>query len=142
VELALLGNKDALVGALGNLVANSLQAKPQGAVLSISAHAAIDGHIELRLRDNGPGIPAELRAHIFDPFFTTRPGGTGLGLAVVQATVRAHRGSVHVEAPAGGGSEFILRLPTATAVAALPDSECLNYLTTAASVRHAVCGIN
>lgn len=141
-ELALLGNKDALVGALGNLVANSLQAKPQGAVLSISAHAGIDGHIELRLRDNGPGIPADLRAHIFDPFFTTRPGGTGLGLAVVQATVRAHRGTVQVEAPAGGGSEFVLRLPTATAVAGLPGSECLNYLTTAASVRRAVCGIN
>lgn len=141
-ELVLLGNKDALVGALGNLVANSLQAKPQGAVLSVFVCACDDGCVELRLRDNGPGIPAELREHIFDPFFTTRPGGTGLGLAVVQATVRAHRGTVHVEAPAGGGCEFVLRLPTATAVAELPGDACLNYLSTAASIRHAVCGIN
>lgn len=141
-ELPLLGNKDALVSALGNLVANSLQAKPQAAVLDIRALATADGGIELRLRDNGPGIPAELRTHIFDPFFTTRPGGTGLGLAVVQATVRAHRGSVEIETPAGGGSEFVLRLPTAVAVAELPGGECLNYLSTAAQVRHAVCGIN
>lgn len=142
VELPLLGNKDALIGALGNLVANSLQAKPQAPVLDLRVRAADDNRIELRLRDNGPGIPDAVRAQIFDPFFTTRPGGTGLGLAVVQATVRAHRGSVHVETPTGGGSEFVLRLPTATAVAELPNGECLNYLSTAAKVRHAVCGIN
>lgn len=141
-ELPLLGNKDALVSALGNLVANSLQAMPQAAVLNVQARATGDGCVELRLRDNGPGIPADVRAHIFDPFFTTRPGGTGLGLAVVQATVRAHRGHVHVESPADGGSEFVLSLPTAVSVAELPGGECLNYLSTAASIRHAVCGIN
>lgn len=139
---ALLGNKDALIGALGNLVSNSLQVKPQAAVLCVQAVGAADGWIELRLRDNGPGIPADARARIFEPFFTTRAGGTGLGLAVVQATARAHRGSVHVEAPAQGGAEFVLRLPTAAAVAALPAGDCQNYLTATASARHAVYGIN
>ena len=138
----LLGNKDALISALGNLVANSLQVVPQAAVVEISARVTDAGWIELRLRDNGPGIPDDARPRLFEPFFTTRPGGTGLGLAVVQATVRAHRGTVHAEAPAVGGAEFVLRLPTAVAVAALPDGDCLNYLTAAASSRHAVYGIN
>ena len=138
----LLGNKDALISALGNLVSNSLQVVPQGAVLDVSTRATDEGWIELRLRDNGPGIPADVRARMFEPFFTTRPGGTGLGLAVVQASVRAHRGTVHAEAPAQGGAEFVLRLPTATSVAALPDDDCLNYLTTAASARRAVYGVN
>lgn len=139
-DAPLLGNKDALISALGNLVANSLQVIPQGAVLDVRVNVTNGGGIELRLRDNGPGIPPDIRARIFEPFFTTRAGGTGLGLAVVQATVRAHRGSVHVEAPADGGTEFVLRLPTAAAVATAGD--CANYLTAAASARRAVYGIN
>lgn len=138
----LLGNQDALVGALSNLVNNSLQAMPEHAVLELRTELSGTGEIVLRLRDNGPGISAEARARIFDPFFTTRPGGTGLGLAVVQATLRAHHGSVHLETPAAGGCEFVLRLPTALSVAELPSGERLNYLTTAASTRPAVCGIN
>ncbi|MBI5040580.1 MAG: PAS domain-containing protein [Gammaproteobacteria bacterium] len=138
----LLGNQDALIGALSNLVNNSLQAKPNGAVLELRTIINGNGEIEMRLRDNGPGIPAETRARIFDPFFTTRMGGTGLGLAVVQATLRAHHGSVHLEAPATGGCEFVLCLPTALSVAELPSGQRLNYLTTAAFPRPAVCGIN
>lgn len=138
----LLGNRDALIGALGNLVNNSLQAMPNDAVLELRTELGRDGEVALRLRDNGPGIPAETRARIFDPFFTTRPGGTGLGLAVVQATLRAHHGSVQMETPATGGCEFVLRLPTAASLAELPSGECLNYLTTAASPRPAVHGIN
>ncbi|MBI5461131.1 MAG: PAS domain-containing protein [Gammaproteobacteria bacterium] len=141
-DAPLLGNQDALIGALSNLVNNSLQAKPKDAVLELRTVVNGSGEIEVRLRDNGPGIPAEARARIFDPFFTTRPGGTGLGLAVVQATLRAHHGSVRLETPATGGCEFVLCLPTALSAAELPSGERLNYLTTAAVPRPAVYGIN
>jgi two-component system sensor histidine kinase FlrB len=127
---------------LSNLVNNSLQAIPHGAVLELRTEISDSGEITLRLRDNGPGIPAEARARIFDPFFTTRPGGTGLGLAVVQATLRAHHGSIRLDTPREGGCEFVLHLPNALAVADLPSGECLNYLTTAVASRPAVCGIN
>lgn len=138
----LLGNQDALIGALSNLVNNSLQAIPRGAELELRSGLSDSGEITLHLRDNGPGIPAEARARIFDPFFTTRPGGTGLGLAVVQATLRAHHGSIHLQTPAQGGCEFVLCLPSALSVVELPSGECLNYLTTAVAARAAACGIN
>lgn len=141
-DMQICGNRDALVSALGNLVTNSLQAMPHGAVLDVQVQADANGEIELRLRDNGPGIPAAERERIFNPFFTTRPGGTGLGLAVVQATLRAHHGDVHLEAPAGGGCEFVLRLPSVLATTELSSAACANYLTTALPVNRAACGIN
>ena len=65
------------------------------------------------MRDNGPGVAAELRERIFDPFFTTRPPGegTGLGLAIAFDIVREHEGSLELEPQAGGGACFALRLP-------------------------------
>lgn len=113
------GNREAVVGALGNLVTNALQAVGQGAVVSLSAHRLDDGSVEFRVADNGPGIPADVRERLFDPFFTTRANGTGLGLAVVQATVRAHGGDVRVESAPGEGATFILRFPPAELAGAL-----------------------
>jgi len=63
--------------------------------------------------DNGPGIPAELQERIFEPFFTTRADGTGLGLAVVQAVMRAHAGELRLESAPGAGTTFCLCLPLA-----------------------------
>jgi signal transduction histidine kinase len=64
----------------------------------------------IRVSDNGPGVPASLRSRIFEPFFTTRPGGTGLGLAVVSSVVQAHGGQVRLEEE-GPGATFTLELP-------------------------------
>lgn len=141
-DMQIGGNKDALISALGNLVTNSLQAIPRDAELNLTIRMTDCGDIELRLSDNGPGIPAAVRERIFDPFFTTRSGGTGLGLAVVQATLRAHHGEVHVEAPSNGGTEFVLNLPNALASASLPGGLSTSYLTTAMPVANAVCGVN
>ena len=140
--MQVVGNKDALVSALGNLVTNSLQIMPQGAELDFNVQTTESGDIELRLRDNGPGIPDAVRERIFDPFFTTRTGGTGLGLAVVQATFRAHHGDVQVEAPENGGTEFVMHLPNALASANLPGGLRTSYLTNAMPVATVVCGIN
>jgi len=67
----------------------------------------------ISVRDNGPGIPAEIRDKIFQPFFTTKPTGqgTGLGLSLSYDIVKAHGGELKVVTNEGEGSEFIIVLP-------------------------------
>ena len=108
--LAIVGNAEALVGALVNLAINALDAVGDGdAHVEIEASAR-DGRAVIRVTDNGPGIPAEFHCKIFEPFFTTRSSGTGLGLAVVKSVALAHGGSVRVE-DAAVGACFVLELP-------------------------------
>jgi len=70
-------------------------------------------HIELRVRDNGMGIPDKLKEKIFQPFFTTKPTGqgTGLGLSLSYDIVKAHQGSLQVDSREGEYTEFLLLLP-------------------------------
>jgi signal transduction histidine kinase len=71
-----------------------------------------DGALEVAVADNGPGVPAASRDRIWDPDFTTKKGGTGLGLALVRQTIRAHGGEVELRgAGAAPGACFIVRLP-------------------------------
>ncbi|HRD46941.1 MAG TPA: response regulator, partial [Caulobacter sp.] len=78
----------------------------------------------IEVRDDGPGIPAEVLGKIFDPFFTTKAvgEGTGLGLAQVYGIVKQSDGWIHVESPAGEGATFRIFLPVqaASAVVARP----------------------
>ena len=69
--------------------------------------------VRIEVRDDGPGVPPELREKIFTPFFTTREKGTGLGLAFVREIVRDHGGEVVVRDAPGGGSVFSFELPRA-----------------------------
>ena len=121
------GNRAALVGAVLNLVTNALQASGQSA--SVRLETLIDGSVaEVRVTDNGPGVPTALRQRIFEPFFTTRPQGTGLGLAVVRSVAEAHGGEVRVESQDGSsrddrGARFILRLPLAAGVSHLKEHQ-------------------
>jgi len=73
--------------------------------------------VEIRIRDNGPGIPAEIRDQIFNPFFTTKPSGegnTGLGLSIAYEIVtQGHHGTIEVLSDPGEFTEFVIRLPTA-----------------------------
>ena len=68
---------------------------------------------ELRVRDNGPGIPDEIRGKIFEPFFTTKEvgEGTGLGLSICHRLVSEMEGRIRVESKPGEGSEFTLEFP-------------------------------
>jgi signal transduction histidine kinase len=71
---------------------------------------------EIRIKDNGPGIPQNVLDKIFQPFFTTKPTGqgTGLGLSLAYDIVKAHGGALTVETKEGEGSEFIIQLPLNT----------------------------
>ncbi|MHB1012209.1 MAG: ATP-binding protein, partial [Desulfobacteria bacterium] len=67
--------------------------------------------LTISIRDDGPGIPEEIRDKIFVPFFTTRKEGTGIGLPLVQKIVYAHKGVLDIASETGKGTEFIIKLP-------------------------------
>jgi two-component system, NtrC family, sensor histidine kinase HydH len=69
-------------------------------------------HIEIRISDNGPGIPPQLKDKIFIPFYTTKSKGTGLGLALCKRIVTHHGGTIYVESKPDEGTTFILRFPS------------------------------
>ncbi|WP_167616834.1 sensor histidine kinase [Maribellus sediminis] len=73
----------------------------------------LDNKIEIRVKDNGSGIPDQLKEKIFQPFFTTKPTGqgTGLGLSLSYDIIKAHGGSMNVDSEENVGTEFIINLP-------------------------------
>jgi GAF domain-containing protein len=78
----------------------------------------LGGSVEIRIRDNGAGIPADVREKIFNPFFTTKPAGegTGLGLSICHdIIVKQHGGSIEVDTETGDHTEFIITLPRTAA---------------------------
>jgi signal transduction histidine kinase len=72
-----------------------------------------DDKVELKVSDNGNGIPEKIKEKIFNPFFTTKPTGqgTGLGLSLSYDIVKAHGGEITVKSKNGEGSEFTINLP-------------------------------
>jgi signal transduction histidine kinase len=75
-----------------------------------------NGKIEVKVADNGNGIPQKILDKVFQPFFTTKPTGqgTGLGLSLAYDIIKAHGGDIRVETKEGEGSEFTIQLPTST----------------------------
>jgi len=94
-----------------NLVSNALEATPKGGAVTISTTER-RGRVVLTVRDQGPGIPPEIRAKMGTPFFTTKDNGTGLGLAVCYRIAQRHETSIEVETgPEGSAFHFIFNLP-------------------------------
>jgi two-component system sensor histidine kinase AtoS len=108
-----LADDQALRQCLYNLMTNALQATGyRGAIQLEVAESCAGDSLTIVVRDDGPGIPAELQSKIFEPFSSGRCGGTGLGLSIVRRIIEAHEGTIMVRnAP---GAEFTIRLPRKT----------------------------
>jgi signal transduction histidine kinase len=115
------GDEDLLHRVIANLVLNAVQAARGPIRITVSVASVSVGEIphgtnlehavRLQVRDDGPGIPEEIRDRLFDPFVSGRTGGSGLGLAIVQRAVEAHRGLVLVDSEPGAGTTFTIFLP-------------------------------
>jgi two-component system sensor histidine kinase PilS (NtrC family) len=115
------GDEDLLHRVVANLLLNAVQAVKGPGLVNVSTRPAKAGDLPggctieqpvcLEVRDNGPGIPAELRERLFEPFVTGRAGGSGLGLAIVQRAVEAHRGLVLVDSGPDRGTTFTIFFP-------------------------------
>lgn len=112
-----IGDRQLLARVVDNLAGNALKHTPQGT--AVAMEVAGDGQrVELRLRDRGPGIPAESLPRLFERFYRvpgSGAGGSGLGLAMVREIAEWHGGCVRVESEMGAGSVFIVELPAAGA---------------------------
>ena len=116
------GDEDLVHRAIFNLLLNAVQASPpKGEVLleggELASHQLPHGQPEfatgaygILVTDQGPGISPQIRDRLFDPFVTTKPGGSGLGLSIVQRAVQAHGGIVTVSPP-GEETRFTIVLP-------------------------------
>ncbi len=94
------------------MVINAIDAMPQEGNLWISTKLKGEDAIELIIRDDGMGIPAEHLPHIFEPFYTTKEaGGSGLGLAISESIIERHGGTVEVNSVVGQGTTFTIVLP-------------------------------
>ena len=118
------GDATRLAQVVINLLANAAKYTPDGGLVEVEL-ACADGHAELRVRDNGIGIPPDALGAVFNMFAQLEPaldrarGGLGIGLALARGIVDLHGGEILVESPGPGlGSEFTLRLPLVAGCAA------------------------
>ena len=120
--LALIeGDAGALNHALINLCVNAVDAMPEGGTLDLATRQAPGGAVEISIRDSGKGMGPELVRRSIEPFFTTKAmgKGTGLGLAMVYGTVKAHKGTIEIRSEAGQGTEVVLGFPPLAGAAAV-----------------------
>lgn len=121
------GDPAGLSSALMNLWVNAKDAMPEGGQLTVSTRAIPGSRVELAVQDSGHGMTEEVQRQALEPFFTTKPPGegTGLGLAMVYGTVKAHGGTLEIHSSPGQGTRVVLTLPgtAATPPAAPAEAE-------------------
>jgi PAS domain S-box-containing protein len=112
------GDGEKLVQVLVNLLSNAVKFSPRGSAVQFSASQE-KGWLQVRVRDQGRGIPSSFRGALFERFRQAeasdarQTGGSGLGLAICKAIIEQHGGSIGVESEEGKGSVFWFRLPDA-----------------------------
>ncbi len=122
----ILGDEDRLLQVFHNLVVNALEAMAGGGRLTLTTRVSrnpVYGKMDLgagprtmveaQVADEGPGIPAAVRARVFDPFVTTKERGLGLGLALCHRILDEHRGAIQIDSVEGRGTVVTCFLPVA-----------------------------
>lgn len=93
-----------------NLLVNAREAVGEQGEITVSTRE-LEREVEIRVSDNGGGVPPEAESRVFEVFFSTKERGTGLGLAIARRIVEEHGGALHLENRPGRGAEFVIRLP-------------------------------
>lgn len=122
-NICVRADADGLQRVLINLVVNAAEASPPGRTVRVNVADAADGEVELRVLDEGSGLPESICDRIFDPFFTTKQHGTGLGLTIAHRLIEAYGGRLSARNRPEGGAEFLIVLPYVDAVAGAEESE-------------------
>jgi two-component system OmpR family sensor kinase len=116
---AVIGDRARLRQVIDNLFANVRAHTPRGTPVEVDLQR-VDGRVELRVADRGPGLSEEQAAQVFQRFYrvdssrTRASGGVGLGLSIVAAVAQAHGGTAEAAPTPGGGATFVVSLPVAT----------------------------
>lgn len=100
-----------LAHACANVLANAIEAAPEGSDLAITSMVAPDGAWQCRVHNDGPPVAADLVSHVFEPLVTSKPGHAGIGLAVAQRIVGEHGGSIALESSHDAGTTLTIVLP-------------------------------
>lgn len=117
-ELVVEADTNRLEQVLDNLLENAVKYGRENGTVNITAHDAGDGMVEVKVKDDGPGIPAESIDRVFERFYrvdksrSRDQGGTGLGLAIVKHIVQSHQGRVWATSAPGQGATFHFTLPS------------------------------
>jgi signal transduction histidine kinase len=111
--LPVRADNDLIKQALLNVVLNGVQAMNNGGILTMVAHQ-FDATAAIEVRDQGPGIPPEVRDKVFNLYFTTKKTGSGIGLAMSYRVLQLHNGAIEFETEVGRGTTFRLVLPLAS----------------------------
>ena len=105
------GDSNYIRHVVANLLSNAIKYNPPGASIVIGTSFDGNGHLQVTVRDDGPGIPPQDRKRVFDMFFSTRPGGTGLGLFLAKTAIDGMHGSIRIVDTPSGGSCVRITLP-------------------------------
>lgn len=108
-DITLSADFELLKQSLANVLINAAQAAPQKGKIQIDTETE-QQKLRIKIKDNGPGIPDDIREKIFKPFFTTKNTGTGLGLAMVKRVIEAHAGQIIFNSGTDG-TLFIIEIP-------------------------------
>lgn len=125
-DLAVWGDAELLRSAFENVLRNAVRYSPPGGEITVTAQAAAQ-QVQVRIRDQGPGVPQKDLALIFEPFYRVdaarghrRQGGEGLGLAIAARAVAAHLGTIRAANAAPGGLEVLISLPAGARAPEVP----------------------
>jgi signal transduction histidine kinase len=115
----LLMQRRHLADILVNLLQNARDALKDKGEIAVSAVCRPDHSVEISVRDNGPGVPADKVERIFEAYYSTKEKGSGLGLSIVKHNAELYAGTVKVESELGKGARFILTFPAKTVISSL-----------------------